>query len=285
MLVLSITNPRECVQTQTLTSVLLFMDCVTLCTSRALTLLRTPSWKTLFSSIFSVAGGRRLKFQALVPCITYWASIHAGSVTQRMPFFTCSRSKRSAGQQHRQGACPWWDGWSHITVLNYCVQSVKQTRILQNKGMTMLRAKGGGAVRVWTSLFGDACCRGAGRWPAVKHADNTHVSRSACHVRHGVVVTATFAGWVIPRQRRAIYLSCSPVTSTSASRSNSAAFFCMVSPMPSISLLTPEAQAGRFIAMYICQTRSEMCSSSRNNAPTPRLCLTVQAPWRAKGCS
>ncbi|KAG7235271.1 hypothetical protein INR49_002877 [Caranx melampygus] len=40
---------------------------------------------------------------------------------------------------------------------------------------------------------------------------------------------------------RPTYLSCSPVTSTSASRSSSAAFFCMVFPMPSISLLTQEA--------------------------------------------
>lgn len=39
---------------------------------------------------------------------------------------------------------------------------------------------------------------------------------------------------------RPTYLSCSPVTSTSASRSSSAAFFCMVFPMPSISLLTQE---------------------------------------------
>lgn len=45
------------------------------------------------------------------------------------------------------------------------------------------------------------------------------------------------------------YLSCSPVTSTSASRSSSAAFFCMVFPIPSISLLTQEAQSrGVFVA-------------------------------------
>lgn len=41
---------------------------------------------------------------------------------------------------------------------------------------------------------------------------------------------------------RPTYLSCSPVTSTSASRSSSVAFFCMVFPIPSISLLTQEAQ-------------------------------------------
>lgn len=38
------------------------------------------------------------------------------------------------------------------------------------------------------------------------------------------------------------YLSCSPVTSTSASRSSSAAFFCMVFPIPSMSLQTQGAQ-------------------------------------------
>lgn len=37
------------------------------------------------------------------------------------------------------------------------------------------------------------------------------------------------------------HLSCSPVISTSASRSSSAAFFCMVFPIPSMSVLTHDA--------------------------------------------
>lgn len=38
------------------------------------------------------------------------------------------------------------------------------------------------------------------------------------------------------------HLSCSPVISTSASRSSSAAFFCMVFPIPSMSVLTHDAR-------------------------------------------
>lgn len=45
-----------------------------------------------------------------------------------------------------------------------------------------------------------------------------------------------------PHQPHQPYLSCSPVTSTSASRSSSAAFFCMVFPIPSMSLQTQGAQ-------------------------------------------
>lgn len=53
----------------------------------------------------------------------------------------------------------------------------------------------------------------------------------------------------IPDWDRPTYLSCSPVTSTSASRSSSAAFFCMVCPMPSISLLkTTGTYPGFFVA-------------------------------------
>lgn len=45
----------------------------------------------------------------------------------------------------------------------------------------------------------------------------------------------------VPCKDESTHLSCSPVISTSASRSSSAAFFCMVFPIPSMSVLTHDA--------------------------------------------
>lgn len=63
------------------------------------------------------------------------------------------------------------------------------------------------------------------------------------------------------------YLSCSPVTSTSASRSSSAAFFCMVFPIPSMSLQTHGARRsprGRTNKQPHAHTKTWFCMVGRN---------------------
>jgi len=53
------------------------------------------------------------------------------------------------------------------------------------------------------------------------------------------------------------YLSCSPVTSTSAMRSSSAAFFCIVCPIPSMSLCPPHVNVMLCYKMQVNATTTK----------------------------